>query len=573
MDLNAIHKSLVFSRATAFRKPGWLAQSYRDPFSFWKGLLEAQDALFAWPRKSRPFKSYDFYHDIIVRNRKSEAPALLIYDAGWQEHSYASLGKRAAQAARHWEHQGVQSGNCLCLIHPVGYELVVSLLAALKTGLIISILPPGGKRFLDRRLQQLQPDHISSSATLADIIPHWADRILDHSQDTGERSFNAQTSCVYSHGAPLGRFFDPCSAATDVPKELTCDAAYLYPLRDGLISLNIAPGQICSMPGWHQMETQPAAILACLLNGGTYVHLDIGQVRENPQVLDTPVHTMGVTPQLRDILMENVTESAQRWNYWFKDPSQTSDMDLWLEFVKKLGLENTLCGNLKWHAAGGGCVLFSSRHRGQPHPYVLPSAGHLWSLVDVSDGRSVIDGTHGLYSFAHAGQDQAGEITPWMLMDHRDQWLYTGAMVNGRCARTYLFDDILDCLEDLPYYCSLAAVPVPAAGESAHIVLIIFTGGHQGVNQQEVGQTVRQRIRMDVGDEWLPDQFRFFPLYPRLTAQGRIDHQWCRRQYLSGGLHRKSTDELFLSISTLRHQLFPKQHFSNGKERDHGNSG
>ncbi len=573
MDLNAIYKSLACPQATPFRKPAWLAKSYSDPLSFWNGLLDAQDKLFSWPRKSRLFKSYDFFHDIIVRNRKNEAPALRIYDGGWQDHSYASLGKRAAQAARYWENQGVLSGDCVCLIHPIGCELVISLLAALKIGLIISMLPPGAKRFLDRRLQMLQPDHISLNPAFTGTIPHWADRILDNSPDAGDDHLNVEASYAYSHGALFGRFFDPCSAATDLFKELTCDAAYLYPLRDGLIALNIVPGQICSMPGWYPMETQPALLLASLLNGGTYLHLDIEQIRKNPVVLDTPVHTMGVTRQLRDLLMEKPVESAQRWNFWLKDPSQAGDIDIWMEFVKKMGLENTLSGNLKWHAAGGGCALFSSRHRGEPHPYVLPSAGHLWSLGDGSDGQSIIGGAQGIYSFVHAGQDEAVEITPWMLMAHSDSWLYTGSVVNGRCARTYLFDDVLDSLEDLPYYCSLAAVPGPTANESVHIVLMVFTCGHPDVNQAEVIETIRQRIRVDVGEEWLPDQFRFFPLYPRLTAQGRIDHQWCRRQYLSGSLHRKSEDELFLNISIVRHQLFPKQQYLNGKELKHGNSG
>ena len=130
----------------------WLEDSYKKPEEFCRGLKSAFDARFAMQGASSLFTRYDFYYDIIVRNRDNTAPALFWNDLadGLSEISYRDLGIKARGKASLWAHLGLEPGRTLCIIRPMGLDLAVDLLAALMTGCRISFLPPPGKRVSEK---------------------------------------------------------------------------------------------------------------------------------------------------------------------------------------------------------------------------------------------------------------------------------------------------------------------------------------------------------------------------------------------------------------------------------------
>jgi hypothetical protein len=47
-------------------------------------------------------------------------------------------------------------------------------------------------------------------------------------------------------------------------------------------------------------------------------------------------------------------------------------------------------------------------------------------------------------------------------------------------------------------------------------------------------------------------EIKVFPLHPRFLEDAEVDHQWCRSQYLTGSLFRKSRGEIFRCVTRLR---------------------
>ncbi len=72
-----LKKSLTIERYDAPEKIDWLEKSYDAGSDFWTSLCRSHDSLFGNTGKSRPFKQYDFFHDLIIRNLTRENPAFI----------------------------------------------------------------------------------------------------------------------------------------------------------------------------------------------------------------------------------------------------------------------------------------------------------------------------------------------------------------------------------------------------------------------------------------------------------------------------------------------------------------
>lgn len=545
-----------------FDPPGeltWLEESYQDPKGFWLTIKQAQDASLPWPGKSSPFEHYDFYHDIIIRNQDNMAPALRCYDplAGWQEISYAELGAIAARKETIWMRSGVQPNQTVCIVLPLGVKYVASFLTAMKIGLIVSCLPPQGKLFLQNRLEALDPDYIVTDDLYVALLPAWHSRILPEDTVGEDIHINPEHSHTYPSGAIFGRCFDPSSETSHLPKELTSDAAYLSPLRDGMLALGLQrPGQILAAPGFHFLETQPGLLLAVLLNGGTYLMIEPDDVAKNPELLNEhSIHTMGVSAQIRDVLLKKPVAFSEPWNFWFRNPAESSDMEQWHSFIQTLGLKEVFCGNVKWDAASGGCSLFSVKRKGQAHFNVLPSAGIPWCLTDLAGGEHESLAGCGLFSTCIIGKGNGEKTTTAsILAKNKSSWLFVGSRMSGKAGRHYPQAEIQEAMRILPYgsQCTIVEVPLVETGSGSAFDLLVFTGGITEDRSARATKEMMHVIEREMGKEFLPDRIHFFPLCPRRDADGNVDHAWCQDQYLTGGLMRKSQDETYRCLAQLR---------------------
>lgn len=532
--------------------PDWQQESWEDPEGFANALAVAHVGRGA-PLKSRAGQHYDFFHDFIVRNATSDRLALRAYDkrSGWQTLSYKQLHEQAARRATEWARQGVKAGAKVCLVYPVGSELLISLAAALGLGACISFLPPQGKRFITRRLATLAPEHIATEPHQVLLLQGFEKQVL---QSKGQAPA-AFTSHTYKLGEPVGLLFSPLVEPAGTPALLLAEDAWRGALVDGMLTFGLGAGEHLAAPGSHPLQHLPAFLFTTLLRGATYLHLELSDVEANPALLtEHPVRALGVTPALRDVLLRARTQ-LKNVAHWFRNPEEPIDWVVWRSWVKQCGVAAVPSSNVLVDPAAGGAVLCSPRRVRDLHTETPPAPGRRWALHDINQSGQAAPGDVGLFALVPHEERPPAYV---VLTRSYGVYHYGGPRTARREGRVYPAAEVAEAVRELPFVRGAAVVPSPTGGVAGHYryVLLVFTGAQP----QQVGswlQEIRRALELQLGAEHLPDRTEFIPLYPR-KVEGQVDEAWCRMQYLTGALHRKSADPLFQALTALRGHLVEK---------------
>jgi hypothetical protein len=554
IDLGRLARSLVVERLQPFAVPEWLAASWREPAPFWSELWAWHDATGPVPLKSAPLGRYDFFHDLALRNLTIETPAFVWYEAAREprELSFRELAIAASRRAEAWQLAGVEPGQIVALVRPLGAELLVSLLAALKLGLVFALVPPSGRRLARARLAAAGAAHVDVDDRYSSLFTDGASRLPREPPGAAVRELDR--SHVYQPGQPLALVFDPASPAPTEPRPLACDAAYFGALRDGPIALDLRRGDALAAPGLPALSTLPALWLAALLSGSTYVHVTLYECEQAPQLLvERSFKTVGVSAPLRELVRQKKVHLGARWTSWFRDPVAAVVLEPWHGFIAAGGLQASLAMNLRWEPALGGCSLFSGRHRGRAHVEVLPSAGGSWSLADLAADVPASTDTGRLAVTPPGHADLV--VTTNVVARHQNGWLSGGAMPPRPGGRTYPVVDALAAVATVEGCCAASVVLDPSGSDGAPSVTLLCFSGGESVDSNELASRARQRLADELGPDFLPDRVECFPLFPRRDPSGAADARWCHDQLRSGGLGRKSTDELYRLLSRLRQRV------------------
>ncbi|QRN93349.1 long-chain fatty acid--CoA ligase [Archangium violaceum] len=551
-DVKKILEQLETGTPAEAGVPVWQQESWQEPEGFANALAVAHVGRGA-PLKSRAGHYYDFFHDLVVRHGNTDRVALRCYDrrSGWQVLGYKQLHEQASRRATEWARQGVKAGAKVCLLHSVGSELLISLVAALGLGACISFLPPQGRRFISCRLEELAPDHIAAEPHQVLLLEGFEKQLL---QSKGQAS-PAFTSHTYKPGEPVGLLFSPLVEPTGTPALLTAEDAWRGALVDGLLTFGLGPGEHLAAPGYHPLQHLPAFLFATLLRGATYIHLELSDLEANPALLtEHPVRALGVTPALRDVLLRARTP-LKNVAHWFRNPEEPIDWVAWRAWVKQCGLAAVPSSNVLVDAAAGGAVLGSPRRVRDLHTETPPAPGRAWALRDVN----------------MSGQDAPGDLGVFTLLPDKERppayvvltrsyglYHYGGPRTARREGRVYPAAEVAAVVQELAFARGATVVPAPTGGVAGHYrhVLLVFTGAQP--QQASVWlQEIRRCIELQLGAEHLPDRTEFIPLYPR-KVDGQVDEAWCHMQFLTGALHRKSSDPLFQALTVLRGHLLEK---------------
>ncbi|ATB34000.1 AMP-dependent synthetase [Melittangium boletus] len=532
--------------------PAWQRESWTDAEGFAAALAAAHVGRGA-PLKSRVGQQYDFFHDIVVRHGSGDRLALRAYDrrSGWQTLSYRVMQDQAARRATEWARQGVKAGAKVCLLYSVGSELLISLAAALGLGACISYLPPQGRRFISRRLALLQPDFIATEPHQVLLVEGFEKQVL---QSRGQAA-PAFTSHTYKPEEPVGLLFSPLVEPTGTPVPLLAEDAWRGALVDGLLTFGLGPGEHLAAPGYHPLQHLPAFLFATLLRGATYVHLEPADLETNPALLtEQPLRSLGVTPALRDLLLRTRTP-LKNVAHWFRNPEEPIDWQGWRAWVRQCGVSAVPSSNVLVDPAAGGTVLGSPRRVRDVHTEAPPAPGRAWTLSDVNMSGQEAPGDLGVFTLLPGEQRPPGYL---VLTRAYGVYHYGGPRTARREGRVYPGDEVAEVVRELPFVRGALVVTAPTGGVAGHYrhVLLVFTGA-QRLNAGPWLQEIRRRIELQLGAEHLPDRTDFIPLYPR-KLEGALDAAWCQSQYLTGALHRKSTDRLFQALTALRGQLLEK---------------
>lgn len=548
-DFSAIEVSLWREDQFSATDLTWLNLSWKEPTRFWKGLHTYWKQQQVVQTKSVVLSCYDFYTDLVIRQKDRTTPAYVWFDGkNWQTWSYAELGKMVNGLAASWEKVGVQAGETLVILHPPGPDWLTALLAGLRLGLVISLLPPQGNTFVQHRLENLTPQWLAMDQLYRHrLAENWQEITLP---STLSSSPPTRQPHLYSGTTVIARSFDPTSPTPDLPRPVNADNLYLGALRDGVLALGIKPGLACAVPDWHSMESQPALVLAVLLNGGTWVDINLAHLENEPaRLLEQNIDILGVSRSLRDLLQRKPPDGEKTWRYWFKHPAESADLTLWQNFVKQLQLQRSYSGNLLWNASLGGALLFSTKCLGQPHYEAMPAAGMCWQLgVITAPDLPRLDG----FGQIALGKEVKGKIvwtaTPHILALYLNSWHYLGNYPRGRAGRTYPRLEIMGVLSGCEPYLALIEAPVTGGDADPRQVLLAF-----GENIDT--KTLQDRIETELGCEFLPDRIEVLPLLPKRSQEGKADQEWCQFHYLTGELYRRQHSPIYRCLSELKQKI------------------
>ncbi len=535
--------------------PRWLQESWTDPEGFLLALSAAHAGRAAVQLKSRPGQRYDFFHDLVVRHQDSTRIALRAHERlrGWQTLSYRQLHEQAARRAAAWASQGVKPGAKLCLISSLGAECLISLMAALNLGACVSLLPTRGMRFVPHRLEILAPDHIAAEPHQVPLFKDFEELLL---RDNGAAS-PLYSSHVYKPDEPIALLFSPLVDPPDTPVPLTAADAWLGALCDGMLTFGLGAGDHLAAPGLAFLQHQPALLFATLLRGATFLHLELADLERDPSLIQAhPLRALGVGPELRELLLRSKAGSLKGVSFWFRNPEEPLDWKSWRDWVSHCGLGEAQHANVLIDPAAGGMVVGSLRRVGDLHNDVSPGPGRQWTLRDLNMSGQEAPGDVGVYTLLPDKERPPGHV---VLSRVRDQHLYAATRDVRREGRIYPGTEVVLALQGLPFSVGASVFPVPTGGLQGHsYVLLVFTGAEPPeVTAQEQGareRLIHQHLEQQLGAEYLPDRIEFFPLYPR-QEEGQIDDAWCRSQYVTGALYRKSHHPIFRALTAVRGRL------------------
>ncbi|MCE9666987.1 AMP-binding protein [Myxococcus stipitatus] len=537
--------------------PAWLQESWSDPEDFITALANHHASRGTPAPKSRPGQHHDFFHDLVVRHAGTDTAAFRGWEPvrGWQVLGYRELGERAARRASEWAAQGVKPGAKVALVHAMGPELLVSLMAALKLGACVSPLPPTGTHFLSRRLTRLAPDHVSAEAYQAPLLKGF-EALLLRSQGHAAPSF---TSHTYRPGETVALLFSPLVDPPDTPVPLSAERAWNAALCDGLLTFALGPGEHLAAPGFPFLQHQPALLFATLLRGATFLHLEPADLERAPgRLTEHPLRALGVSPALREALTRARGGPLRNVAHWFRSADEPLDWEAWRDWMRQHDLGAVPRSHVLVDAAEGGVVLASRRRAGEFQVGLAPAPGRAWALRDVNMSGQESIGDMGVFTPLPDKDRPPGYV---ILTRQRGQFLYSGTRDARRDGRVYPSAEVVDALADLPF-CKGASVAIaPTGGPAGHhrYVLLVFTGAEESPHFENEAnprrQEIRKRLELRLGAEHLPDRVELIRLLPHRAEDGRVDDAWCRAQYLTGALHVKSTDPMFQALTALRERV------------------
>lgn len=546
----------------------WVADSQKAPARFLAALESRASDLGVQPAKTTPQAGTDLYHDLVARHTGGGRRALRCHaraafsGAGhWEELTFDELHARCTYRAAWWAAHGIGPGSSLCVIFPVGVELAVSLLAALRLGAVVSWLEPQGPDFVTTRLAPLAPEHIATSPFLARQLGPFAELVVP---PDALAPLPETYSHTYGPGEVCLQLFSPLHApGAAVP--VTAEAAYAGALRDGLVCFALRPGDQLAAPGFHAMQHQPAMLFAAWIVGAAYTQITEADAVRDPALLDAPLRTLGLSPRVRDAYVQARRGHRPPWAHVVRSPEEPCDWEAWRALLEACDLGEVAISNVVVDAAAAGALLSSVRRPGK-HALahlqcVIPAPGRPWQLLDFTRSGQPAAADAGVYARLAGGKKPKPLEPQYLVLARRGaEYLYGGTLEPRRSGRLFPVDEVLAVAGRAVFLDGAAVAPVVSGGAAsqARFVLVGFTGDEPRATfdalQARRGHELRATLATALGDDAVPDQIVLFPLYARRT-EGAIDPAWIQAQYLGGLLFRKAQAPIFQRLVALRRSV------------------
>ncbi|MGC4067265.1 MAG: hypothetical protein QM784_22010 [Polyangiaceae bacterium] len=352
-------------------RPDWLDAAHKDPAGFWKRYAGELISAAKGVARSAVFEWYDLFHEFAERHVGSNHAAVREYTpaSGFGDVSYEVLCQRAKALAATWAVCGVGPRKTVCIVVEVGSTYVTGLLAALYCGAAITLVPPEGSSFVRWALAAAGVVAKPKPGSPVDVFvlagakaKPWVSCLGDACLLPIEPKHHVPAprgAHRFAAKDVVARLFSPLGEAWDELVELTAEQLYLSSLRDGVLLLQLGPGEAVAAPGFSELQFKPALLLSTLACGGTWVELGMEELGDGRALLEGKIDVLGVTSNLRELLRSSSRLRKARLKRWFRNVAEDNDTSAWFDFTAVLAPLGIGTMNYFANVAAGGSLLFS----------------------------------------------------------------------------------------------------------------------------------------------------------------------------------------------------------------------
>ncbi len=536
MNTPAIDLGLLrgfLSRSPAAWEPT-LAATWAEPDLYGAATFAELGRVTGAPLKSSWGGPIDAFHDLVVRHLGQQRICFLEQRGTEQRTlSFDELHRRACLLEAGWAATGIEAGARVALVLPPGPLLLVALVAALKRGLVVAVVPPRGDDFVRARLEALAPNGVVYGA-------RYEGRLGDFEKLRWSLDASGPAEPLGSHGyavdEPVLKLFSPLAEDPLAATELTAGTLFSRLTSDALLP-GLARGEALAPVELDSLQVQPWAALLSLLAGGCLAAMDLEAALTPRWPKGVTGGWLGLGPQLRDRVLAGARPVG--WRAWFRDPTVAFEWEPWHRFVTLDRMPPGL--DLVPLAASGGVLAFGPIHPARPF-MMWPAPGLAFELSSF-EGAGPALGDVGL--LAVEGLEAALGKLVFAAKGAALQWVGHG--YENRSGRVYPAQEVARVVERLDGVDGAVAILVPSRARlnDARAVLVVF--GAQLPTDAMIEATISEAL----DSSWVPDEIRSSPLCPRRGEDG-VDATWCRFELQRGSLASKANDRLFMALSELR---------------------
>jgi hypothetical protein len=264
------------------------------------------------------------------------------------------------------------------------------------------------------------------------------------------------------------------------------------------------------------------------------------------------VTALGVSRATREILLRAGTDRVPPSTSWFRAINDVFDHERWSLLSAALAERKVTGFAVLANAASAGAHVFAPRGSEPATMQAWPVPGRVYQLSQVGAEPLPALNDAGTYTPLR-GEEPDLSLVPVVMARQGNAWHLSGTLGTGPEGRTVPTREIASAAERHPSVRAAAVVVAPGRWiNDAHVVLLLFVEPPPGGGRVEVVPMaeIKALVAREMGERHVPTRIETYGLRPRYK-DGVVDVDWCRSQYLTGGLSWKSRSPLYAASARL----------------------
>ena len=335
---------------------------------------------------------------------------------------------------------------------------------------------------------------------------------------------------------------------------LDANTMYLHALRDGLLAFNLREHLSWASPLSCPIRTEPCSSLMSLLAGVRRLHVCDDAILSDPDIIkDEKLHLIGISHALLQLWSRTHSVPTRYLKAAYKNPMEIN-FQTWRSFVQLNKLEKVPGFQLVMDNSLGGISLVSLPNPDNLDFLLRPSPGTPWSLDDIGGKPIKSNCGYGIFSVLLTGNSV--KKSNLALAQVGTRCTLNGTIKPCRDGVTFPLDELEELVNSFSFVeaCMLHPILKPGQLATRHFILLVFVNpmkNHTEADKKMWNQELFEKIIVNFGSAFLPDQIEFYPLMPS-KRRGKLDRYWCEYQYSDGLLTQKMEKPAYKYLHILK---------------------